>query len=71
MNIARIDAATSLVVNLEVADAGWVKANADPDGPWLFVEYTDDNPAHIGLGWEPIGGFEQPPTHPFTEEDTP
>ena len=57
MNIARIDAATSTVANLEVAAAEWVAAN-------------DDNPAHIGLTWEPIGGFEQPPMHESPIKDT-
>lgn len=60
MNIARIDAKSSKVVNIEIASPEWVKENADPTGPWIFVEYTDTNPAHIGLSWEPIGGFEQP-----------
>lgn len=60
MNIARIDAATGVVVNIEVGSLEWVEANADPDGPFLFVPYDDTNPAHIGLAWEPIGGFAQP-----------
>ena len=70
MNIARIDATTSKVVNTEVATQEWVTANADPNGPWIFVEIPDDNPAHIGLTWEPIGGFEQPPMHESPIKDT-
>jgi hypothetical protein len=60
MNIARIDADTSRVVNIEVATLEWIKENADPNGPFLFVPSPEDRPAWIGLGWEPIGGFEQP-----------
>ena len=67
MNIARIDAATNRVVNIEVADLEWIKENADPDGPFVFVEYDDTNPAHVGLAWDSIGGFEQPITK--TEAD--
>ena len=63
MNIARIDAETSRVTNVEVADAAWIKENADPDGPWIFVPYDDSNRAHIGLAWTEADGFEQPPTH--------
>ncbi len=61
MNIARIAAATSLVVNIEVASPDWIAANADPDGPFLFVPYDDTNPAVIGRGWDPIGGFDPDP----------
>lgn len=59
--IARIDKATSVVVNIEVATPEWIAANADPDGPFLFVEYDDTNPARIGLAWDPIGGFDPEP----------
>lgn len=70
MNIARIDAVTSLVVNIEVVPDGWIAENADPDGPFLFVEYDDTNPAHIGLAWEPIGGFEKPiPVEVYTRAE--
>jgi hypothetical protein len=65
MLIARIDAATSLVVNVEVATPEWATANADPDGPFLFVEYDDTNPARIGHAWEPIGGFHDPTASTF------
>lgn len=71
MNIARIDAKTSKVVNIEVASLEWIKENADPNGEFIFVESTDDNPAHIGLSWEPIGGFEQPPVPEMPEGFSP
>lgn len=61
MNIARIDAATGVVVNIEVADLEWIETNADPAGPWIFVPYDDDGPAAIGDSWDPIGGFTRPP----------
>lgn len=60
MDIARIDAATGVVVNVEVADLEWIEANADPDGPWIFVPYEDDAPAGIGDSWDSIGGFTGP-----------
>lgn len=60
MNIARIDLQTGLVVNTEVADQEWLDAHAD-DPDFLFVPYTDENPAVVGLGWDPATGFEQIP----------
>lgn len=60
MNIARIALETGLVVNIECADQEWLDAHvADPD--FVFVAYTDDQPAVVGLGWDPATGFEQPP----------
>jgi hypothetical protein len=65
LTFARVDAATSVVVNIEVATLEWIETNADPDGPYLFVPYDDANPAHIGDSWSPIGGFtEQLETEP-------
>ena len=59
MNIARIDLATGLVVNIECADQTWLDAHAnDPD--FAFVTYDHDNPATVGLGYDPGTGFEQP-----------
>lgn len=29
-----------------------------------LVPYTDDNPAHIGYGYDPENGLEQPPPPP-------
>jgi hypothetical protein len=58
LNIARIDLATGLVVNIEVADQAWLDAHAnDPD--FTFEAYPDEQPAIIGLGYDPSTGFEQ------------
>lgn len=57
MNIARIE--DGIVVNIEVADAEWLDAQTPPPGVAL-VPYTPDNPAFIGLGYDPETGFEQP-----------
>jgi hypothetical protein len=67
MNVARIK--DGVVVNIEVADEEWVAANNGVDG-YEFIESTEEMPAHVGLSWEPIGGFEQPyvaPVDPPTE----
>jgi hypothetical protein len=69
MDIARI--VDGVVANLEVASLEWIEANADPEGRTVFVPYTADNPAVIGLGWDPIGGFEQEPPEPETITVTP
>lgn len=58
--IARIDKATGTVVNVEMAEQEWVDAHAD-DPDFVFVPYTAGNPAVVGLGWDPVTGFEQPP----------
>lgn len=57
--IARIDKATGTVVNVEMAEQEWLDAHAD-DPDYLFVPYTDAEPAIIGLGYDPGTGFEQP-----------
>lgn len=59
MNIARIDLATGLVVNIEVGDQEWLDAHAD-DPDFLFEPYPEEQPAVIGLGYDPGTGFEQP-----------
>jgi hypothetical protein len=64
MNIARIK--DGVVVNLEVADAEWVNAN-NGINDYVFVEYSDSDPAHIGLGWSSEEGFEQPPVPVITD----
>jgi hypothetical protein len=28
----------------------------------ICIEYTDESPAHIGLSWDEVTGFEQPST---------
>lgn len=60
LRIARIDLASGLVVNVEMAAQDWLDAHAD-DADYLFVEDADpDQPAVIGLGYDPGTGFEQP-----------
>lgn len=61
MDIARIDRATGVVVNIEVADAEWLAAQSD-DPAFLFLPYEADQPAVIGLTHDPVTGFTQPPT---------
>lgn len=62
MNIARV--IDGVVVNLEVADQGWIDANTpSPDGA-VFVQINDWETAHMGLRWDEVGGFEQPPSPP-------
>ncbi|MDO8308555.1 MAG: hypothetical protein Q7V58_09420 [Actinomycetota bacterium] len=58
MDIARIDKATGLVVNIECADQEWLDAHAD-DPEYTFVPYTPEAPASIGLKHDPVTGFEQ------------
>lgn len=55
-NFAVID--NNKVVNNIVADT---KEIAEEATGQLCVEYTEENPAHIGLGWDEETGFEQPP----------
>lgn len=59
MDIARIDKATGVIVNIESADQEWLDAHAgDPE--FDFVPYTPDAPASIGLKHDAETGFEQP-----------
>jgi hypothetical protein len=61
--IARISLETGLVVNVELADQEWLDAHAnDPD--FTFEPYVAEEPAIIGLGYDPSTGFEQPPEQP-------
>ena len=46
------------VENIIVADT---KEIAEEATGKLCVEYTDESPACIGLGWDETTGFEQPP----------
>lgn len=59
--VARIDLATGLVVNVELADQEWLDANQGADG-CTFVAYTPEQPAAPGLGYDEVTGFEQPAT---------
>jgi len=56
VNFAVID--SNKVVNTIVADT---KEIAEEATSKLCVEYTDESPARIGLGWDEATGFEQPP----------
>jgi hypothetical protein len=60
LRLARIDLASGLVVNVEMAAQDWLDAHAnDPD--YLFVVDDDpDAPAVVGYGYDPVTGFEQP-----------
>jgi hypothetical protein len=58
MDIARIDKATGVVVNIEVADQEWLDTHAD-DPNFAFEPYTPEQPAVIGLTHDPVTGFEQ------------
>lgn len=62
MDLARVDD-TNVVVNIEVADDDWLERPESRQAGFRFVPYTDDNPAHIGLTYDPDTGlFEQPPS---------
>lgn len=64
LTIARIR--NGVVVNIEMASQDWIDAY---DGPDLIVPYTADQPANVGLGYDPVTGFEQPPApEPQPEE---
>ena len=58
VDIARIK--DGVVANIEVATQEWIDENMGIDG-YTFVFITKENPAHIGLGWSELSGFEQPP----------
>lgn len=62
VNIARING-DGIVINVEIADAEWLGEERTRTADAL-IPYTDDNPAHIGLSWDPVTGFEQPPQPP-------
>ncbi len=58
--IARVDRATGLVVNLEVAEQDWIDANAN-DPEFEFVAYEADTPALIGAQYDSVlGMFTEP-----------
>ena len=79
MNIARVR--QSLVINIEVIDddapearelttsrleecnLGHQHAEAEQ-----LIPYTEDNPAHIGYGYDPELGFEQPQEEEISNE---
>lgn len=57
LRIARV--ADGLVVNVEIASQEWLDAHAD-DPDFLFVVDVPEQPARVGLGYDPGTGFEQP-----------
>lgn len=58
IKIARI--VDGIVVNIEMADSEWLEQHSHTaDG--VFIAYEDEQPAHVGLGWNVNSGFEQPP----------
>ena len=64
MRVARVDSETLTVTNIEVAYDGWIAEQPD-DPTVILVESTDENPATIGLGYDPgTGLFEQPTAPP-------
>ena len=65
MDIARIDKASGVVVNIECATQEWVDAHAD-DPDYTFVPYTPEQPAIVGLKHDPVAGFEQIATDSVT-----
>lgn len=56
MDVARIR--DGIVVNIESASQEWLEANSN-GGDFIFVPFTEENPAVIGLGWNEVDGFEQ------------
>lgn len=63
--VARIDKATGLVLNIEMATPEWVDAQGD-DPSHVFVAYTTDDLVRIGSVWAPDTGFIPPPAEPET-----
>ena len=63
LRIARIDLATGLVSNIEMAAQDWLDAHTD-DPDFVFVQDDPGQPAVVGLGYDPATGFEQPPEQP-------
>lgn len=66
LNVARV--VDGIVVNTEIADAEWI---ANDPGPGMLIEVQPFNPAHIGLGYDPETGFEQPPAPVFHDKPGP
>lgn len=52
MNIARIDKATMVVSNIEVAEQEWIDQNAN-DEAYLFVPFTESEGVTIGGTYDP------------------
>ena len=60
---------SNIVENIIIADT---KEIAESVTGKLCVEYVNENPAHIGFGWDETNGFEQPVVElPVSEEPPP
>lgn len=70
MRIARIDKATNIVVNIEIADEEWVAANAD-DPTFLFVPVPDGDPVGRGDSYDAETGMFPPYVAPAENEGAP
>lgn len=69
MYVAKVNKTTKIVENIELAyDQEWVDQNSK--GDYVYIEYTLDNPAVIGLSWSKENGFEQPPKSPESLKDS-
>lgn len=56
--VARVDRQSFIVKNIESADPEWISENNS--GPDLLVPFSADNPAIVGLSYDPSAGlFEQ------------
>lgn len=63
LTVARIE--DGIVVNIEVVTDEWL--NGSGAEGLTFVPITDQ-PAYIGLHWDVLTGFEQPPMKEVTDE---
>ena len=59
MYVAKINKETSIVENTELADQEWLD-NYTSD-IYMYVPYTEEQPAVVGLKWSKKKGFEQVP----------
>lgn len=59
MNIARIDRATMVVTNIEVADQEWIDQNSN-DEFHLFIPFQESDQATVGGVYETATGIFTP-----------
>lgn len=64
MQIARVDAATNVVVNIEIADQAWLDELQEAPGPHLFIPYTEADQVSLGAVWDGISWPEREPLPP-------
>lgn len=58
MKVAKVNKSTLTIENLEEApNQEWIDENSK--GDYLYIPYSSDNVAYIGLTWSPENGFEQ------------